>query len=294
MKFVKNEKNIRNDIAGGITRSLNKTLGQVSNAQEPDFIANLVCDLPQYIYSTLNSYAPQYQYALSGVFCHQKPIVDIGAIKKPELGDMLIAYIEETKYSVKKCNALLLQAKKTDRIPYKVPKCDAHQLKLYEEWPTFTYLRAGILNGVKRDVQPKTLNTGAQFLILNRPYKDEKQVCCAYPDKEVLLEKKLSDQIVDLLKFFSGRTFLYECNSSCKDDWTKMIWDMLRISGMSTYNRRAAGMVNEPRRVVYGEPDLLGSIDIMSDLDGSEEAVPCILIYAKERENWYQQQESRG
>lgn len=57
------------------------------------------------------------------------------------------------------------------------------------------------MNGTEIDIQPKTLNSGAQYLLFQKPYKDEKKVCCAYPDKELVLEKKLSDQIIDLMKF---------------------------------------------------------------------------------------------
>ena len=59
------------------------------------------------------------------------------------------------------------------------------------------------------------------------------------------------------MKFFTGRTFLYEEDSTCNDDWTKLIWDLIRISGVSTYNRRASGRVDEPRRIICGEVLLL-------------------------------------
>ena len=36
---------------------------------------------------------PDYDFSVSGVYCHQKPIVDINLDKKPELGDILIGDI---------------------------------------------------------------------------------------------------------------------------------------------------------------------------------------------------------
>lgn len=264
--------------------------------QEPDFVAELVNSIPQDIYNSLKVYAPHYQYAISGIFCHQKPLADFGAGKRPELGDILLVYIEENKYAVKKCNALLMQAKKIDKVPYVVSSIDAHQLKLYEEWPRFTLERAGILSGKEIDIQPKTLNTGAQYLLFQAPYKSEKKVCCAYPDKELVLEKKLSDQIIDLMKFFTGRTFLYEEDFTYNDDWTKMIWDLIRISGVSAYNRRAIGRDNEPRRTICGDSSIFDEMNKKLDIDISdgicgEEAVSCLIIYAKEKEEGFQQYE---
>lgn len=287
MQFEKNEKNIKSDIANSITRSMNAAFSKsrFGNPQEPDFVAELVDGLPQDIYNSLKTYASHYQYAVSGIFCHQKPLANYGGAKNPELGDILLVYIEENKYSVKKCNALLMQAKKINKAPYIVSCGETHQLKLYEEWPKFKLERAGVLNGTEIDVQPKTLNSGAQYLLFQKPYTDEKKVCCAYPDKELFLEKKLSDQIIDLMKFFTGRTFLYEEDSSCNDDWTKLIWDLIRISGESSYNRRSIGRIGEPRRIAYGEVSLFDEmnkkLDTSEDSFG-EEAVSCLIIYAKE------------
>lgn len=288
MQFERNEKYIKSDIANSITRSMNAAFSKsrFGNPQEPDFVAELVNGLPQDIYNSLKTYAPHYQYAISGIFCHQKPLANYGGVKNPELGDILLVYIEENKYSVKKCNALLMQAKKVNKVPYVVSYGETHQLKLYEEWPKFKLERAGLLNGTEIDVQPKTLNAGAQYLLFQSPYKDEKKVCCAYPDRELFLEKKLSDQIIDLMKFFAGRTFLYEENSTCKDDWTKLIWDLIRISGASTYNRRAIGKVNELRINTHGDiyifDEMNGKLDIGEATFG-EEAVSCLIIYAKEK-----------
>ena len=296
MQFEKNEKNIKSDIANGITRSMNAAFSKSTsgNPQEPDFVAELVDGIPQDIYNSLKVYAPHYKYAVSGIFCHQKLFANYGGAKNSELGDILLVYIEENKYSVKKCNALLIQAKKVHKVPYKVSSAETHQLKLYEEWPKFRLVRAGVLTGKEIDIQPKTLNTGAQYLLFQSPYKDEKKVCCAYPDKELFSEKKLSDQIVDLMKFFTGRTFLYEEDSTCNDDWTKLIWDLIRISGVSTYKRRAIGRVNEPRRITRGDLSVFDEMNTKFDInevDLGEEAVSCIMIYAKEKGEMVQQYE---
>ena len=58
------------------------------------------------------------------------------------------------------------------------------------------------------------------------------------------------------MKFFTGRTFLFKKDPTCNDDWNKLIWDLIRISGVSTYNRRSIGRVGESRRVIYGDGSL--------------------------------------
>lgn len=128
-------------------------------------------------------------------------------------------------------------------------------------------------------------------MLFQEPYMYEEMVCCTYPDKELFLEKKLSDQIIDLMKFFTGRTFLFKQDPTCNDDWTKLIWDLIRISGVSTYNRRLIGRVGESRRVIHGDGSLFDELNeklhISQDSFGDsfdEWAVSCLMIYAKEIE----------
>lgn len=95
----------------------------------------------------------------------------------------------------------------------------------------------------------------------------------------------MSDQIIDLMKFFTDRTFLYEVDSICNDDWTKMIWDLIRISGVSAYNRRAIERVYEPRIITHGDLSMFDEMNRKLDIsEGAfgEEAVSCIIIYARD------------
>ena len=295
MRFEKHEKNIKRDIETCITRCMNATFVACGNntPQEPDYVAQLVQGLPNDIFNSLSTYAPSYQYAISGMFCHQKPLADIGAGKKPELGDILLVYVEENKYSVKKCNALLMQAKKSTKVKYYVPVAEAHQLKLYEEWPTFTLSRAGIYNGKTIDVRPKTLHTGAQYLLLQSPYNDEKKVGCAYPDKELFFEKKLSEQIIDLMKFFTGRTFQLG-DAGTGDDWSRLIMYLIDLGGGATFTRRNSGIANGGRLVTAGDQSLFRNFfeELIPVAEGNFESVgSCLMIYAKENRDAYVQPE---
>lgn len=286
MRFQRNERLIKRDIEASITRCMHSTVLACGKnvPQEPDYVAQMVLGLPKDIYNSLSVYAPGYQFAVSGVFCHQKPLADFGAIKNPELGDIMLVYIEENKYSVKKCNALLMQAKKIKNATHIIPTTEEHQLELYEKWPTFKLLRAGNYNGRRIDIRPKTLHSGAQYLLLQSPYNDEKKVGCAYPDKELYFEKKLSEQIIDLMKFFTGRTFQFG-DDGYGDGWSELIMYLINLSGVSRFNRRNSSLINRNRQVTAGDRTLLRNIlqevntDMVDDFDGIGS---CVIIYAKE------------
>lgn len=60
--------------------------------QEPDYIAALSTKFIKN-FNILVAVFPKYEFSVSGVYCHQKPIVDIHLDKKPELGDILFVYV---------------------------------------------------------------------------------------------------------------------------------------------------------------------------------------------------------
>ena len=183
-----------------------------------------------------------------------------------------------------------MQAKEVDCLPYVIYGGEAHQLKLYEEWPDFRLVRAGIYTGKRVCVQPKTLNTGAQYLLFQKPFNDEKKVNCAYADKELMVEKKLSDQIVDVMKFFSGRTFQLGDKGLVEDEWSSLILSLLDIGIHSTFNRRRSGREGADRVVTHGDTSLInfnvfGNEKEVYSFDENElEGVPLVLIYAREKE----------
>ncbi len=290
MRFEKNEKKIRKDIGTCITRSMNATIKAcvLPTVDEPDFIAGLVEHLPQGIQECLSAFTYGYNISVAGIFCHQKPLADYGGSKKAELGDILLVYIEENRYSVKKCNAVLMQAKKIIKDSYIVHESEEHQLKLYEEWPKFKLSRAGAFNGRKFNILPKTLNTGAQYLLMKSPFDDEKLFRCSYPDKELRPGKFLADQIIDLMKFFTGRTFVL---TESEDDWSNLILELIRISCSSHFNRRKSGKVNADRMVVFGDESFFEGLTGDEDIDESvaEDSIPCLIIYASEIKEDYQQ-----
>lgn len=215
--------------------------------QEPDYVAALSTRFLKDFFNILVAVFPNYDFSVSGVYCHQKPIVNIGLEKKPELGDILFIYVDRKQNGVKDLNSLLLQAKISNYARLKIHDSEMHQLKLYKNWPQFTYCRAGDLNGTKRNIFPKTINDGAQYLLIdNNPLtngicyeKGMYPMGCAVPDDIMYINDSLSKELINFLKFKSGRTFDDDPYST-EDDWSKMIWDLLKIAAFKFSKRKNA------------------------------------------------------
>ncbi len=226
-----------------------------SKPQEPDFIASLTLVFTPQLFDILKEIFPRKKFAVTGVYCHQKSLADIGLDKDPEIGDLLIAYIYTDEKGSRRLNSLLLQAKISRTLVTKVSASDEHQLKLYTDWPEFKYKRAGRLNGKVRDILPKTINDGAQYLIIDDDpvyglsgMEGTFPMGCATPSKMLGVDQDIASELIDFLKFKSGRAF--ENNPSIsRDDWTNMIWDILEATKAKASNRKNAGIKNFPRQV---------------------------------------------
>lgn len=228
------------------------------NPQEPDYVAALSTKFMKDFFNILVAVFPDYDFSVSGVYCHQKLIVDIGLDKKPELGDILFVYADRKQNGEKILNALLLQAKISKRPWLRICASEKHQLELYKKWPEFTYYRAGHLNGRKRNILPKTINDGAQYLLIdNNPLtngiyarKGMFPMGCSVPDDILYINDSLSKELINLLKFKSGRTF--DSNPHLTDDgWLKMIWDLLRIAAFQYSKRKNSRLESFPRSNEY-------------------------------------------
>lgn len=222
--------------------------------QEPDYIIALSTQFIKDLFHILVAVFPDYDFSISSVYCHQRPIVDIGLDKKTELGDILFVYAERREGGEKILNTLLLQAKISNYPLLRIHQSEKHQLELYRKWPEFTYYRAGFLNGQKRNILPKTINDGAQYLLIDsNPLTNG--ICfgktmfpmgCAVPDNNLCLNDSLSNELINLLKFKSGRTIDSDPYST-KDEWSKMIWDLLMMSAHKYSKRKNAQIKSFPR-----------------------------------------------
>ena len=230
--------------------------------QEPDCVAKLVYTLPGAIKNSLNTALPGRQIAAGGAFIHQKPIVHFvnkPGLRDPELGDLLIV-CRERRASGVVYNAMLLQAKVTDNVwRTNIPR--DHQHVLYSEWPIFEYKRAGVLTGKRRNIFPKTITQGAQYLLI---YKNAPcNMWTATVDIPLRGSSCFASTLASIISFDEGRTFQ---TTSPRDDWSQMILDLLQLAATSVFNRRNSGFAKAKR---WAGPD---AFDFILNLEqtGSE------------------------
>lgn len=229
-----------------------------SAPQEPDYVAALSTRFTESMYHILRAVFPAMNFSITGAYCHQKPIVDIKMPKKPELGDLLLVYVDRDCDGNRMMNSLLLQAKISNSAQKRISSSELHQLELYKRWPEFTYLRAGRLNGEKRNIQPKTINDGAQYLLIdNNPLTNGLlgdantfPMGCAIPDSILKIDDSFSNEIINFLKFKAGRTVDSEYYAT-NDDWSKMIWELLFITRAKCTKRKNAGITSMPRENTF-------------------------------------------
>lgn len=272
-----------------INDAIEQSINGLQSTQEPDYIAALATKLPSKLAAILNGFTLQNTYKVGGCFIHQKPLAKFSSLngKNPELGDLLIVYKEINGQEVRH-NALLLQAKKVNNIYlHPIPNNEKHQLQLYTKWPKFEYARAGILNGKQRSILPKTVTSGAQYLLISDDTLYEHCCCCcdshfwcAIPNEHLSASNSFAHQLVHLLEFKTGRPFSDE--NSIMEDWSQMIWDLLSISANSVFNRTGSGYKKQPRYSGDALSFLLGNndnnINFKEDVNTDQESVGISVI----------------
>ncbi|MGF9715242.1 hypothetical protein [Paenibacillus naphthalenovorans] len=214
------------------------TRSTCANPQEPDFIATLVKEINTLTCgweAIMSSYG--YKLSITTVFCHQNPIVDYGSRPRPELGDLLLVHVHKPSVGPEKRHALLLQAKVTR----KLTKKDLHQFNLYGTWPDFDFYRPR-LSG-RRSVHPKSSHNGAKYLFIDRsPYYWPFSVADV---NFVLFPKQLlAQELVNLLTFSTGKSFVDKKLATSRNDWSSVIWDLLNNSFGSVFKRKNIGLTN--------------------------------------------------
>ncbi|MFT4300888.1 MAG: hypothetical protein QM579_03965 [Desulfovibrio sp.] len=145
-----------------------------TSLSEPNMVAKFMCEVVRRV----NSIQPLNVRA-GGVFVHASPLVSCGDFPREtpasvELGDLLLIRSELINGERTKQAALLLQAKKTDRLP--CAPDNENQYHLYSNWPTFTYTRVGRhgqnqgqnpLVGKRRTIRCNNISHGTKYLLIN-------------------------------------------------------------------------------------------------------------------------------
>jgi hypothetical protein len=253
---IRNEEDLCEKIHTVLLNNMEYVYSKNKNPQEPDFIAILTLYFTKDLFELLKNYFYNYKFAVTGIFCHQKPLVDIGESKGTELGDLLFVYKYIDENEIARYNSLLLQAKVAKNLS-KVKSQDLSQFKLYSQWPEFTYCRAGSLNGERRNIYDKEPTNGAQFLLLDDNPVSIKKFPGVFPIgfSKVLLETSqyrvesdFSKDIVKFLKFENGRKFVAEDKiKTDQTNWSQMIWDLISICKNAKTKRNNIGLTDFSR-----------------------------------------------
>jgi hypothetical protein len=237
--------------------------GLPAGPHEPDYIARLVLEGTPEFHRVISSYPMIWRkVATLGVFCHQSPMVKYtdGTIdRRCELGDVLWCHFHTDIQGNTFRNALLFQSKMSDTEILNIPYDDT-QLKLYREWPEYEYYRSGALNGITRHLKPSQPHAGAQYMGIDKrsPTHPHVGIDTHYPylffpigtttiTPKLLVDTPLELELTRFLFWGSGRSFDPYNKRNNSDEWTKIVWDLLKNSLGRAFNRRRAGFNNSPR-----------------------------------------------
>lgn len=136
---------------------------------EPQLVANLVATLPRRINTTL-SQSSRIKISAGGVFVHARPFVQCHSFPQPspksvEIGDLLFIVNYAERGQITERRALLLQAKKTKKIP--TTPDNPNQWHIYSDWPQFTYAaRSGSLTGQQRYICEPDMYDAAKYMFI--------------------------------------------------------------------------------------------------------------------------------
>jgi hypothetical protein len=245
-------------IAKGMLRAWNQCLAKGRNPGEVDFLAELVLTSAPILYRDLQPIFQEkgFRFSLSSVFCHGSPLVTFdGMIRTSscEIGDLLIIHLNRSRYGEVTRNALLYQAKVSSDQPCKLRPDGLDQLSLYTKWPKFKYVKPGVLNGMQRDVTPKSPHLGAQYMLIDKRHPSDPNCGIiglpgTYPIGSCLADEYLCDhnplemELLSFLRLCSGRPFADMGAIDPRDDWSRIIWDLLSITQQKASQRRKKGL----------------------------------------------------
>jgi hypothetical protein len=228
--------------------------------QEPDFVSGLVMESIPIISKMWKSILKPYNINISiaSVFCHQTPKVHFnGMIKNScELGDILIAHIHNNNNGDVFRNAILYQSKVSSKQPYPLKSSELDQLSLYYSWPEFEYVNSGKLSGEIRNVLPKMPHTGAQYMLIDDRspmslgsgyvgFPNAYIIGTCMPSHTLYDHSMLEYELFNFLSLRTGRYF-YDIDYS-NDDWSTIVWDLLKAGLNNAFNRKRSGYINIKR-----------------------------------------------
>lgn len=207
--------------------------------QEPDYTAILATKFPKLI--NASGIYPKIKFG--GCFIHQSPMVKFDSHHKHkfcELGDLLVLVRKQTKDG-DRFNAAILQLKMSDKNPACLKKDgDKKQLYLYEKWPEFEIVRSK----KKYDILPKAVHQGALYCMID---KKTPWIYMAEPMIEMSYANSLGMFLNNMIKWQAGRSISDDSYCAGTDEWSRLVWDLIRLSLKTVFNRANIGYRDEPR-----------------------------------------------
>ena len=212
----------------------------LGTGKEPDLVHNLFFKGAADWQNALNSWRPKVSYG--AVFTHQKPLVTFTSSTSKtltcELADLLIVI---TNHSSATRRAILFQAKMARG---SWPPANKSQWELLTTWPKFQYIPHGTSAPVTRMLPfLGRHDAGAQYMIMDTRTKTILGNAAVNPKPHSI---PFSDFIYDFLNASTGRDISWS-QSSAKDDWDELIWDL--ISSMKKAVATIGGAPNQARNV---------------------------------------------
>ena len=183
----------------------------------------------------------------AGCYIHQSPYVKMYKVSgrnECEAGDLLCICKNSVNGRVR-LNAALFQLKKDKSKKGSVRPDNARQLRLYSEWPVFSFVQDLRITGDNTfDIKPKTVTSGAQYMFINkRPYPGGFSRGFKYglgypvvfthavpaPIMENDTDASFGSFLWDFIHWQNGRSFS-DSISTANDDWSRLIWELIERS----------------------------------------------------------------
>lgn len=221
--------------------------------REEDYVAALAVRFSGSLFHILQAVFPEKTFAVTGIYKHQKLSVRVGDDIVLPLGDLLLIYAEKNRESKMLYNSMLLRTEISSGTEKRIKPGGMYGLELYKNWPEFVYCGEGSLEGLRRNIHPKTIHAGAQYLMIDEnPVTNG--ICgdmecfpmgVAMPDRMLRMDGRFTDELLQFLKFKAGRTF--DEVAETEDDWSRMVWDLLAVAKNSYMKRKKVKPVRIPR-----------------------------------------------
>jgi hypothetical protein len=234
---------------------------------EPDFVAQMVAEIPPLINGVISPLFAQHgvQLVCGGVFIHKSPQVT-ATFPRPlpaavEVGDLLAVITHKVSKNIRR-RALLLQAKIPKGSPPVTPD-NPNQHHLYHVWPNATYVRSRqTLNGRERHPVGSDLHDATKYLLLDVangfPFWQlfhwppqligPHAIATAHPTLPTLTGfRVLAEELREMLFVSAGKRFdLRNGPPPQQGGWNDLISDLLQVTAKTCF-RFAGAAGAKPR-----------------------------------------------